>query len=275
MSQPTNIDQLCINTIRTLAMDAVQAANSGHPGTPMAMAPVTYSLWQNFLSFDPADPIWPNRDRFVLSIGHASTLLYAMLHLTGVQAVNPKYEVLGESSVTLDDIKRFRQLDSKCPGHPEYRWTSGVETTTGPLGQGVAVSVGMALAGRWLAAHFNRPDFDLFNYNVYALCGDGDMMEGVASEAASLAGHLKLSNLCWVYDNNRITIEGGTDLPGFPPLQADRNRPHAHHCGQPHRLRRADQRGYQRRSRRAAGRGRNSADQAGLRLAGGSQISGT
>ncbi len=212
MSQPTNIDQLCINTIRTLAMDAVQAANSGHPGTPMAMAPVTYSLWQNFLSFDPADPIWPNRDRFVLSIGHASTLLYAMLHLTGVQAVNPKYEVLGESSVTLDDIKRFRQLDSKCPGHPEYRWTSGVETTTGPLGQGVAVSVGMALAGRWLAAHFNRPDFDLFNYNVYALCGDGDMMEGVASEAASLAGHLKLSNLCWVYDNNRITIEGGTDL---------------------------------------------------------------
>ncbi|MCB0167297.1 MAG: transketolase [Anaerolineae bacterium] len=211
MTQQTNIDQLCINTIRTLAMDAVQAANSGHPGTPMGMAPVTYSLWQNFLAFDPADPIWPNRDRFVLSIGHASMLLYAMLHLTGVQAVNPKYEVLGEPSVTLDDIKRFRQLDSKCPGHPEYRWTSGVETTTGPLGQGVAVSVGMAMAGRWMAAHFNRPDFELFTYNVYALCGDGDMMEGVASEAASLAGHLKLSNLCWVYDNNRITIEGGTD----------------------------------------------------------------
>lgn len=212
MTQQTNIDQLCINTIRTLAMDAVQAANSGHPGTPMAMAPVTYSLWQNFLAFDPADPVWPNRDRFVLSIGHASMLLYAMLHLTGVQAVNPKYEVLGEPSVTLDDIKHFRQLDSKCPGHPEYRWTSGVETTTGPLGQGVAVSVGMAMAGRWMAAHFNRPDFELFNYNVYALCGDGDMMEGVASEAASLAGHLKLSNLCWVYDNNRITIEGSYRL---------------------------------------------------------------
>ncbi|MCB0200228.1 MAG: transketolase [Anaerolineae bacterium] len=210
MTQQTDIDQLCINTIRTLAMDAVQAANSGHPGTPMAMAPVAYSLWQHFLRFDPADPIWPNRDRFVLSIGHASTLLYAMLHLTSVQAVNPKYEILGEPSVTLDDIRRFRQLDSKCPGHPEYRWTSGVETTTGPLGQGVAVSVGMAMAARWMAAHFNRPDFELFDYDVYALCGDGDMMEGVASEAASLAGHLKLSNLCWVYDNNRITIEGNT-----------------------------------------------------------------
>ncbi|MDX1522241.1 MAG: transketolase, partial [Anaerolineae bacterium] len=157
MSQQTNIDQLCINTIRTLAMDAVQAANSGHPGTPMALAPVTYSLWQHFLAFDPADPIWPNRDRFVLSVGHASMLLYAMLHLTSVKAVNPKYEVLGELSVTLDDIRRFRQLDSKCPGHPEYRWTSGVETTTGPLGQGVAVSTGMAIAGRWMAAHFNRP----------------------------------------------------------------------------------------------------------------------
>ena len=170
--------QLAINTIRTLAMDAVQQANSGHPGTPMALAPVVYCLWQRFLRFDPDHPIWPNRDRFVLSVGHASMLLYAMLHLTGVKAVNPKYEVLGEPSVSLDDIKRFRQLDSKCPGHPEYRWTSGVETTTGPLGQGVATSVGMAIAARWLASYFNRPGFELFDYDVYALCGDGCMMEG-------------------------------------------------------------------------------------------------
>ncbi|HEX9867888.1 MAG TPA: transketolase [Candidatus Tectomicrobia bacterium] len=209
--QPQPIDELSINTIRTLAMDAVQTANSGHPGTPMAMAPVVYGLWQGFLRFDPEDPIWPNRDRFVLSIGHASMLLYALLHLCGVKAVNPKYETLGELSVTLDDIKRFRQLDSKCPGHPEYRWTSGVETTTGPLGQGVAVSVGMAMAGRWMAAYFNRPGFEMFDYDVYALCGDGDMMEGVSHEAASLAGHLKLANLCWIYDNNHITIEGHTD----------------------------------------------------------------
>ena len=205
------IDQLCINTIRTLSMDAVQAANSGHPGTPMAMAPVVYCLWRRFLRFDPDDPIWPNRDRFVLSIGHASMLLYSVLHLCNVKAVNPKYETLGELSVKLDDIKRFRQLDSKCPGHPEYRWTSGVETTTGPLGQGVAVSVGMAMAGRWMARYFNRPGFEMINYDVYALCGDGDMMEGVSAEAASLAGHLKLANLCWIYDNNRITIEGHTD----------------------------------------------------------------
>ena len=211
-TQPTSIEQLAINTIRTLAMDAVQAANSGHPGTPMAMAPVVYCLWQRYLDFDPDDPIWPNRDRFVLSVGHASLLLYSLLHLTGVKAVNPAYERLGELSVTLDDIKRFRQLDSKCPGHPEYRWTSGVETTTGPLGQGVANSVGMATAGRWLAATYNRPGFDLFKYNVYALCGDGDMMEGVSNEAASLAGHLRLANLCWIYDNNRITIEGHTAL---------------------------------------------------------------
>ena len=193
-------------------MDAVQAANSGHPGTAMAMAPVVYCLWQRFLRFDPNDPIWPNRDRFVLSIGHASTLLYAMLHLCAVKAVNAKYERLGEPSVTLDDIKRFRQLDSRCPGHPEYRWTSGVETTTGPLGQGVAASVGMALAGRWMGAHFNRPGFDMIDHDVYALGGDGCLMEGVAAEAASLAGHLRLSNLCWIYDNNRITIEGRTDL---------------------------------------------------------------
>jgi len=204
-------DLLVINTIRTLAMDAVQAANSGHPGTPMALAPVVYCLWQDFLRFDPNDPIWPNRDRFVLSNGHASMLLYSMLHLTGVKAVNSQYERQGELSVKLEDIKHFRQLDSKSPGHPEYRWTSGVETTTGPLGQGVATSVGMAIASRWQAAYFNRPGFEMFDYNVYTVCGDGDMMEGISSEAASLAGHLELSNLCWIYDNNKISIEGHTD----------------------------------------------------------------
>jgi transketolase len=208
----SELDALCVNTLRTLAMDAVQAANSGHPGTPMAMAPVGYTLWQRFLRFDPDDPIWPNRDRYVHSMGHASTLLYGLLHLTGVKAVNPAYETLGEPSVPLDDIKRFRQLDSRCPGHPEYRWTSGVETTTGPLGAGFATSVGMAIAAQWQAAHFNRPGFELFDYDVYALGGDGCMMEGISGEAASLAGHLKLSNLCWIYDNNRITIEGNTAL---------------------------------------------------------------
>jgi transketolase len=206
------LDQLAVNTIRTLAMDAVQQAKSGHPGTPMALAPVVYCLWQRVLRFDPEHPIWPNRDRFVLSVGHASMLLYSMLHLTGVKAVNPKYETLGQLSVTLDDIKRFRQLDSKCAGHPEYRWTSGVETTTGPLGQGLATSVGMAIAERWIASYFNRPGFELFDYDIYALCGDGCMMEGISSEAASLAGHLKLGNLCWIYDNNHITIEGNTAL---------------------------------------------------------------
>jgi transketolase len=205
-------DQLCINTIRTLSMDAVQQANSGHPGTPMAMAPVAYTLWQRHLRFDPDDPIWPDRDRFVLSMGHASMLLYSLLHLAGVKAVNPKYETLGDLSVSLDDIKRFRQLESKCPGHPEYRWTSGIETTTGPLGQGVATSVGMAIASKWMAAHFNRPGFPMFGFDVYALAGDGCLMEGISQEAASLAGHLKLDNLCWIYDNNRITIEGSTDL---------------------------------------------------------------
>jgi transketolase len=190
-SQTTeSLDELCVTTIRTLAMDAVQAANSGHPGTPMALAPVAYTLWQQFLRFDPDDPIWPNRDRFVLSAGHASTLLYALLHLAGVKAVNPAYERLGELSVPLDDLKRFRQLDSRCPGHPEYRWTSGVETTTGPLGQGVATTVGMAIAGLWQATYFNRPGYDVFDYDVYALCGDGDLMEGISAEAASLAGHL-------------------------------------------------------------------------------------
>jgi transketolase len=206
------MDELCINTIRTLSMDAVQQANSGHPGTPMALAPLVYTIWQRFLRFDPDDPIWPNRDRFVLSNGHASMLLYAMLHLAGVKAVNADYERLGEPSVTLEDIRRFRQIGSKCPGHPEYHLTSGVETTTGPLGQGCGNSVGMALAGRWQAAHFNRPDFAIFDYDVYAVCGDGDMMEGVASEAASFAGHQMLGNLCWIYDSNRVTIEGHTDL---------------------------------------------------------------
>jgi transketolase len=191
-------------------MDAVQQANSGHPGTPMAMAPVVYTLWNRVLRFDPKNPVWPNRDRFVLSMGHASTLIYSILHLTGVTAVDEKYENVGKPSVTLDDIKHFRQLDSRCPGHPEYHWTSGVETTTGPLGAGVATSVGMAIAGLWQAAHFNKPDFEMFNYRVYALGGDGCMMEGISSEAASLAGHLKLGNLCWIYDNNHITIEGNT-----------------------------------------------------------------
>jgi transketolase len=208
----TDLDQVSVATIRTLAIDAVQAANSGHPGTPMAMAPVAYTLWQRFLRFDPEDPIWPNRDRFVLSAGHASTLLYAMLHLAQVKAVNPAYERLGEPAVSLDDLKRFRQLDSKCPGHPEYRLTSGVEATTGPLGTGAATSVGMAIGGRWMGNYFNRPGYDLFDLDTYALCGDGDLMEGIASEAASLAGHLALSNLCWIYDNNRITIEGDTSI---------------------------------------------------------------
>ena len=206
-----SIERISINTIRTLSMDAVQRAGSGHPGTAMAMAPVMYTLWQRHLRFDPDDPIWPNRDRFVLSIGHASMLLYSMLHLAAVRAVNPKYETLGELSVSLDDIRKFRQLGSKCPGHPEYRWTSGVEATTGPLGQGVATSVGMAAAAKWMAEYFNRSRYEMFNYDTYALCGDGCMMEGVSQEAASLAGHLKLSNLCWIYDNNKISIEGHTD----------------------------------------------------------------
>jgi transketolase len=212
ISEQAVLDKLCINTIRTLSIDAVQQANSGHPGTPMALAPVMYTLWRDYLRFDPADPIWPNRDRFVLSNGHASMMLYATLYLAGVKATNSGSESLPELAVALDDIKRFRQLDSKCPGHPEYHLTSGVEATTGPLGQGCATSVGMAIAERWLVVHFNRPEFTVFDYDVYAMCGDGDMMEGVTSEAASLAGHLMLGNLCWIYDSNRITIEGHTDL---------------------------------------------------------------
>ena len=208
----TQLDQLCINTIRTLSMDAVQKANSGHPGAPMALAPVAYCLWQQFLRYDPEDPIWPNRDRFVLSNGHASMLLYSLLHLAGVREVSADGKILSTPALSLDEIKNFRQIGSKTPGHPEYGLTTGVETTTGPLGQGVANSVGMAIAERWLAEYFNRPGFELFNYNIWAICGDGDMMEGISSEAASVAGHLKLSNLCWIYDSNHITIEGNTDL---------------------------------------------------------------
>src|SRR5215813_4966092 len=208
----TQLDQLCINSIRTLSMDAVQQAKSGHPGTPMALAPLVYTLWNRVMHFDPQDPIWPNRDRFVLSNGHASMLLWSVLHLTKTQAVDTEYEILGQPSVSLDDIRHFRQLDSKAPGHPEYHWVSGVETTTGPLGQGVATSVGMAVAEKWLANRYNRPDFEIFNYRVYAVCGDGCLMEGVSAEAASLAGHLGLDNLCWVWDNNHITIEGSTRI---------------------------------------------------------------
>ncbi|PWT99495.1 MAG: transketolase [Terriglobia bacterium] len=208
----SDLDQLSINTIRTLSMDAVQQAKSGHPGTPMALAPLVYTIWNRVMRFDPQDPIWPNRDRFVLSNGHASMLLWSVLHLTRTQAVNPDYEKLGHVSVTLDDIRRFRQLDSKAPGHPEYHWVSGVETTTGPLGQGVATSVGMAIAEKWLANRFNRPGFPIFDYKIFAVAGDGCMMEGISSEAASLAGHLGLDNLCWIYDNNHITIEGHTSI---------------------------------------------------------------
>jgi len=207
-----DLELLAINTIRTLSIDAVQQAKSGHPGTAMALAPLVYALWNRVLRFDPADPIWPNRDRFVLSNGHASMLLWSILHLTGVKAVNADYERLGQPSVTLDDIRHFRQLDSKAPGHPEYHWVSGVEATTGPLGQGVATSVGMAIAEKWLANRYNRPGFEIFGYRIYAVAGDGCMMEGVASEAASLAGHLGLDNLCWIFDNNHITIEGNTSI---------------------------------------------------------------
>jgi transketolase len=222
MQDSNDLDVTCINTIRTLSMDAVQAAGSGHPGTPMAMAPVAYCLWQRFLRFDPQDPIWPNRDRFVLSAGHASMLLYSLLRLTGVKAVSKDHETLGEPSVPLEAIERFRQVDSRCPGHPEYRWTSGVETTTGPLGQGLATSVGMALAGRWMAAHFNRPGFEeLIDFNVYALCGDGCMMEGISHEAASLA-----KNVPWLIGGaadlapstkTRLTFEGAGEFQAASP----------------------------------------------------------
>jgi len=208
----TEVVQLAINTIRTLSIDAVEQAKSGHPGTPMALAPLVYTLWNRVMQFDPQDPIWPNRDRFVLSNGHASMLLWSLLHLSGTKAVNAEYERLGQPSITLDDIRHFRQLDSRAPGHPEYHWVSGVETTTGPLGQGVATSVGMAIAEKWLAQRYNRSGFEIFNYNIYAICGDGCLMEGISSEAASLAGHLRLDNLCWIFDNNHITIEGNTNI---------------------------------------------------------------
>jgi len=210
--RPQSIEWLAINTIRTLAIDAIQKANSGHPGAPMGLAPVAYTLWQQYLRYDPADPLWPNRDRFVLSAGHASMLLYSLLHLTGVKHVDAGGTPTAELAVPMDEIQRFRQLHSRCPGHPEYRVTTGVETTTGPLGQGAATSVGMAMASRWMGAHFNRPGYDLFDFDVFALAGDGCMMEGITSEAASLAGHLKLGNLCWIYDSNHITIEGATSL---------------------------------------------------------------
>jgi transketolase len=207
VSEP-NLDLLSINTIRTLAIDAVQQANSGHPGAPMGLAPVVYELWQKYLRYNPADPTWPNRDRFVLSAGHASMLLYATLHLTGVKEVSKDGKVTDAPAVSMDEIKRFRQIGSKTPGHPESHITTGVETTTGPLGQGAGNSVGMAIASKWLGENYNKPGFDIFDFNVYAICGDGDLMEGVASEAASLAGHLKLSNLCWIYDNNHVTLDG-------------------------------------------------------------------
>jgi transketolase len=211
-AQTADIDQLAINTIRTLAIDAVEKAQSGHAGAPMGLAPVGYTLWTRFLQYAPSDAAWPNRDRFVLSAGHGSMLLYALLHLAGVERLDANGAPSGEPAVSLDDIKAFRELDSACPGHPEYGHTTGVETTTGPLGQGAGNSVGMAMAQRWLAARFNRPGHDLFDYSVYAICSDGDLMEGISGEAASIAGHLKLSNLCWIYDDNSVTIEGATNL---------------------------------------------------------------
>src|ERR1700756_4742264 len=206
------LDELAINTIRPLSIDAVQQAKSGHPGTPMALAPLVYVIWNEVMRYDPQDPIWPNRDRFVLSNGHASMLLWSVLYLTRTRAVNAQYERLGEPAVTLDDIRHFRQLGSKAPGHPEYHLVSGVETTTGPLGQGIATSVGMAIARKWLASRYNQSGFDIFDYDIYAVCGDGCLMEGVGSEAASLAGHLELDDLCWIYDNNHISIEGNTRI---------------------------------------------------------------
>ncbi|MGH6876639.1 MAG: transketolase family protein, partial [Rhizomicrobium sp.] len=209
---PDHLDKLCIDTIRTLSMDAVEKANSGHPGTPMALAPLIYTLWQNHLRYDPQNPLWPGRDRFVLSCGHASMLLYSTLHLAQVREIDAQGKPTGRPAVSLDDIEHFRQLGSKCPGHPEYGVTTGVELTTGPLGQGIGMSVGLAIASKWRAAHFNKPDFDLFDYRVWAICSDGDLMEGISNEAASIAGHLRLSNLVWIYDQNHISIEGATGI---------------------------------------------------------------
>ena len=298
-----DIDLLCINTIRTLSIDAVQKANSGHPGTPMGMAPVAYTLWQNFLTYDPADPTWPNRDRFVLSVGHASMLLYSLIHLAGVRATG-KHEAQGAPALTIEDLKNFRQIDAKTPGHPEYRMTSGVETTTGPLGQGCGNSVGMAMAERYLANRYNKPGFPIFDYHVFTLAGDGDMMEGVSSEAASTAAHLKLGNLTWIYDSNHITIEGGTDLAFDEDVAArfaaygwdvqhveDANdteamasaleharqttdRPSFHPGPQHDRLRRPQKSRHASRPWRAAWRRRGPRRQARLRLARGCTISG-
>jgi len=212
MEAQHKLDELAINTIRTLSIDAIQKAQSGHPGTAMDAASTAYVLWQHFLRYDPKNPEWVNRDRFVLSSGHASMLLYSLIYLTGIQATAPSYKQKERDAVTLQDIECFREAGSRCPGHPEYGWTSGVESTTGPLGQGVATSVGMAVAGKWLATTYNKPGFDIFDFNVYALCGEGCLMEGVSSEAASLAGHLKLSNLCWIFDQNHVTIDGHTDI---------------------------------------------------------------
>jgi len=292
-----DLDKRCIDTIRTLAIDAVEKANSGHAGTPMGLAPVAYTLWQRFLRYDPADPLWPNRDRFVLSAGHASMLLYALLHLAGVRRVEGGC-VTDRAAVSLDDIKNFRQLDSVTPGHPEYGHTTGVETTTGPLGQGCGNSVGMAIASRWLAARYNRPNAAIFDFSVYTICSDGDMMEGVASEAASLAGHLQLSNLCWIYDSNTVTIEGHTDLAmsedvatrfkayrwnvvrladandteGFARaveiFRATKDSTDAHYCRQHHRLRRPAQTKYRGGAQRCARRRGGKAGEAVLRLAG-------
>ena len=298
------LDTLSINTIRTLSMDAVQPANSGHPGTPMALAPVAYVLWQDICGSIPMTRSGPTATASCSPAGHASMLLYSLLHLAGVKAVNKDYEILGTPSVSLDDIKKFRQLHSQCPGHPEYRLTSGVETTTGPLGQGVANRVGMAIAERWLAAHYNQPGFeDLIDFNVYAICSDGDMMEGISHEAASIAGHLKLSNLCWIYDNNHITIEGKTDAGlqrrrgrAVHGLRLERDRgsatPTTWSCwnGPSRRFSRPTDRptliivdshiacGLAHKQdthggpRRAAGRGRDPADQEVLRLARGRQV---
>ena len=278
----TNIDNLAVDTIRTLSMDAVQTANSGHPGTPMALAPIAYQLFNHVMQYDPAQPLWPNRDRFILSCGHASMLLYSTLHLAGVQATDKDGNVLDELSIKLDDIKNFRQIGSVCAGHPEYAEAAGIETTTGPLGAGVSNSVGMAMSQKWLAENYNTDTHKLFDYDVFALCSDGDLMEGVACEAASVAGHLKLDNLCWIYDDNSITIEGDTDLAfsedvgkrfeglgwnvlhvaDVNDLAASRRRDlriqelqrqaDDHHLQDDHRLRRAEQAKHARRPRRTA-----------------------
>ena len=282
----TDIQNLAVDTIRTLSMDAVQTANSGHPGTPMALAPIAYQLFNRTMNYDPAQPNWPGRDRFVLSCGHASMLLYSVLHLAGVKAVDDAGKPTDELAIPLEDIKNFRQIGSVCAGHPEYGEAAGIETTTGPLGAGVSNSVGMAMAQKWLAANYNTPDHNLFDYNVYAVCSDGDLMEGVACEAASVAGHLKLNNLCWIYDDNHITIEGDTELSfsedvgerfqglgwnvlhvadandlaalgkAIEGFQACDDQAHDHHRPQHHRLRCTQQAKHSRGTRRAAGLGR-------------------